>query len=195
MVARGKPAACSLTASMSGGFFSDATAVSSWLARRSANSARQLRETPFRGTSRLLVPRTSPAADALPLVVIGKATMFAVIQVACRGSSAESAGSPLERVKALVVVHEERPSLRGPGNRWGRWGRLLGMGAGHGLRAILRRENHSDRSAGHSIDYRSRDGAERFLATSRATASQIGSWTAQPRRWEHSTITDRRKFH
>ena len=42
-------------------------------------------------------------ADGLPLVVIGKATMFAVIQVACRGSSAESAGSPLERVRALVV--------------------------------------------------------------------------------------------
>ena len=49
------------------------------------------------------VPRTSPAADGLPLVVIGKATMFAVIQAACRGSSAESAGSPLERVRALVV--------------------------------------------------------------------------------------------
>ena len=29
--------------------------------------------------------------------------VFAVIQVACRGSSAESAGSPLERVRALVV--------------------------------------------------------------------------------------------
>ena len=84
--------------------------------------------------------------------------------------------------------------MRGPGNRWGRWGRPLGMGAGHGLRALLRRENHFDRSAGHSIDSRSRDRKERFLMTSRATASQIGISTAEPRRWEHSTITYCRTF-
>ena len=68
------------------------------------------------------------------------------------------------------------------------------MGAGHGLRALLRRENHFDRSAGHSIDSRSKDSKERFLITSRATASQIGISTAEPRRWEHSTITYCRTF-
>ena len=84
--------------------------------------------------------------------------------------------------------------MRGPGNRWGRWGRPLGMGAGHGLRALLRRENHFDRSDWHSIGFQSKDGDERFLAASRGTAIQIGIWTTQPRRWEHSTITDAREF-
>ena len=80
-----------------------------------------------------------------------------------------SARGATKRPTARGRCPPTRPLSRGPVNRWGRWGRPLGMGAGHGLRAILKRENHFDRSAGHSIGFLRSDGERRFLDTRRAT--------------------------